>query len=295
MKALLICPAERPGVHVLAETWPISLVPLAGKNMLEYWLEHLASLKVEDVIVLAAPEAGQIKDFIYNGTRWGLNVEVIEEARELTPTAARAKYQTGPRDEWLAEPNDATVMDHFPGLTHHPLFKDYAGTFSALQSWLPRAATMNRIGVREIQPGVWASVRASISPSAQLKGPCWIGENVRIGPRAMIGPMAIIEDRSLIMAESEVNNSIVGPETMVGRLTEVRNSIAWGNVLINWKMNSSVTIPDPFLLCALNRRAVKGAASGWMGQIASLYSKNKEDLQVLLKHLLLKGKDKTVL
>jgi NDP-sugar pyrophosphorylase family protein len=295
MKSLLICPAERPAVHIMAESMPIVLVPLAGKSMLEYWLEHLASLKIDSVTILATSQAARIKEFVQTGTRWGLSIQVIDEVRELTSTLARTKYRIVPNEGWLPEPNDAIVMDHFPGLTNHQLFKDYAGTFSALKSWLPRAATTNRIGVREIQSGVWASVRARISPSAQLRGPCWIGENVRIGPRAIIGPKAVIEDNALIMADSEIANSIVGPETMVGRLAKIRDSIAWGNVLVDWKTNSTVTITDPFLLCALTPRNPKGISSGWLGQLASLYSRNKEDFQVLWKHLSMKGKDKGIL
>jgi NDP-sugar pyrophosphorylase family protein len=295
MKGLLICPAERPAVHVMAEVMPIALVPLAGKSMLEYWLEHLASLQADAVTVLASSQAARVREFVQTGTRWGLNVEVIDEVRELTSSSARKKYLVDSKEEWLPEPNDVIVMDHFPGLTNHQLFKDYAGTFSALKSWFPRSATLNRIGVREVQPGVWASVRARISSSAQLRGPCWIGENVRIGPRAIIGPMAVIEDRALIMADSKIVNSIVGPATMVGRLAHISDSIAWGNVLVDWKTNSTVTITDPFLLCALIPRHSKGTPSGWLGQIASLYSRNKEDFNVLWKHLLMKRKDKGIL
>lgn len=295
MKALLICPAERPAVAALSQSLPLALIPFAGKCMIEYWMEHLATLKVEHVTIVASDRPELIKHFVDGGARWGVNSTIVVETREITPNFARLKHQTNSKDQWLAEPNDAIVMDHFPGLAHHSLFKDYAGSFSALQSWLPRAATLNRIGFKEIQNGVWASARSRIASTVQFKGPCWIGENVRIGPRATIGPMAVIEDRALILAESEISNSIIGPETLVGRLTEVKNSIAWGNTLINWKMNSCVSIPDPSLLCALSHHTDRDKPNGWMGHLSSLYTRNKDDFHVLWKHLLMKKKDKGIL
>src|SRR5947207_3108663 len=42
MKALLICPSERPGVAELAEAAPLSNIPLLGATLLEYWLTYLA-------------------------------------------------------------------------------------------------------------------------------------------------------------------------------------------------------------------------------------------------------------
>ena len=49
MKALLICPAEREGVSALMESGPLSNLPILGKSLIEYWLEHLAGLGATDV------------------------------------------------------------------------------------------------------------------------------------------------------------------------------------------------------------------------------------------------------
>jgi NDP-sugar pyrophosphorylase family protein len=287
MKALLICPAERPEVAALAPAMPLALVPVAGKNVLEYWLEHLAGQKIDDVVLLASDRPEQIRAFVGKGMRWGLNVEIVVEPWELPPHFARIKYQLNSTADWLAEPDDVITMDHLPGLSQYPLFKSYAGWFAGLQAWFPRAATVNRIGVHEIKSGVWAGRRARISPTAHIEGPCWIGESVTIGPLTTIGPMTVLEDHVIVEAGSEISHSFVGPDTMVGKLTEVKHSIAWGNTLINWKTNSCVTVPDPILLCALNGRYSSKQSTGWMGQLTSLYTRNKEDFQVLWKHLLM--------
>jgi NDP-sugar pyrophosphorylase family protein len=288
MKAMLICPAEHAGFAALAETSPLALVPLAGKNILEYWLEYLVTCGMNEVTVLASDRPERIKAFVGKGGRWGISAEVVVEPCELSVRFARTKYQLESKAEWLDQPDDVVLMDRFPGLSQYPLFKDYAGWFAGLQAFLPRAATMNRIGVREIKSGVWVGRRTRISPSAHLTGPCWIGECVSIAPLATIGPMAILEDRVMVETGSEIAQSVVGPDTMVGRLTEVRNSIASGETLINWKTNSCVTVQDPLLLCALKGRRSGAQSNGWMGQLSSLYSKNKDDFQLLWKHFPMK-------
>ncbi|MDB6122925.1 MAG: hypothetical protein JWQ71_1918 [Pedosphaera sp.] len=287
MRALLICPAERPEVVNLAQTMPLGLVPLVGKNILEYWLEHLVTKGVGEVTLLVSDRPDQIKAFVGNGGRWGLNVEVVVEPWELPLHFARTKYLTNSKDEWLEEPDDVIVMDYVPGLAQYPLFKSYAGWFAALQAWMPHAVTMNRIGVHEIKPGVWAGRRVRVSPTAYLEGPCFLGEGVTIGPLTTIGPMAVLEDHVVVEAGSEISHSFIGPDTMVGKLTEVKNSLAWGSTLINWKTNSCVTVPDPILLCALNGKSSRARSTGWLRQLSSLYSKNKEDFQGLWKHLLM--------
>ena len=54
MKALLICPAERPAIGTLAEAVPLVNVPLFGKSLIEYWLEYLSSRDAKEVFILAA-------------------------------------------------------------------------------------------------------------------------------------------------------------------------------------------------------------------------------------------------
>jgi hypothetical protein len=49
---------------------------------------------------------------------------------------------------------------------------------------------------------------------------------------------------------AEVSHSVIGPETLVGQFTEIRNSIAWGSTLINWQRDSCLKVPDSFLLCS---------------------------------------------
>ncbi|HMC27643.1 MAG TPA: sugar transferase [Verrucomicrobiae bacterium] len=271
MKALLICPSDRPGVSHLAEGVPLSNVPMLGKTLLEYWLDHLATLGAKEVVILSSDRPHLVRNLVNGGTRWGLKVEVIPERWELTVTEARAKYIQDAGGTWLSEPNDTILMDHLPGLRQHPLFNSYAGWFEAVHAYMWRAGTPDRIGLRQLSPGIWVGLRSRVSPKAKLQAPCWIGRNVWVGDDAVIGPSAILDDKVFVEKQAEISHSVIGPETFVGEFTDVRNSFAWGSTLLNWARGSCTRVPDRFLLCALADHRLKAVkATTLLPRLAAL-------------------------
>jgi hypothetical protein len=250
-KHLLICPSERPGVAELSRLAPLAATPLLGESLLEYWLTHLALAGVNEVHILANDRPEQISRIVGKGARWGLKVEVTSEVRELTPAQAQIKYAA----EFPASaPNQISVLDHFPGEAGQPLFNSYADLFAGLARWIPRAKTVDRVGVQEVQPGIWVARHAHVSPEAKLNAPCWIGQHVYVGAQCVIGPNAVLEDRAFVEGGAEIVNSAVGPDTFVGKLAALRHSFAWGGALVNWKSGSVTQISDAFLMCALRRQ-----------------------------------------
>lgn len=267
MKALIICPHERPGIALLAEKQPLALLPVCGKRLIEYWLEHFASLGVQKVLVLAADRPDEVRTVAGNGRKWGLVVEVIPEARELSIEDARAKYQTDSL-EWLSQPADASIIDRLPGQTASA-FDSYQTWSNAVQEFSHAPVSPTRIGLRQVQPGIWIGLRARLDSTAVLQQPCWIGDDVHIGPQAIIGPNAVIDNRCLVEAGAEICDSIVAPETFVGGFTELRNSIAFGSLLINVKTGSHVNVPDPFLLGELGAKAFQFSPLTLLGRLAA--------------------------
>src|SRR5947207_6085724 len=231
MRAILICPDERPALARLAGVAPLANLPILGQGLAEYWLEHLAVLGAKEVLVLAADRPHEVRARVERGARWGLRVEVIPETRELTVAEAREKYRQGQTGGWLPEPNDAVLLDRLPGLPEQPLLTGYSDFFAAVSAWFSRTASPLRVGMHELQPGIRAGLRTHVAPSARLHPPCWLGDQVWIGPDAEIGPMAVLEDRVFVEGGSTISHSLVGPETFVGRLTDLRDSIAWGRRL----------------------------------------------------------------
>jgi NDP-sugar pyrophosphorylase family protein len=285
MKVLLICPSNRAAVPLLAETAPLVTVPLLGQSLLEYWLAHIASLGAKEAVVLADDRPAYIRAITGTGARWGLTVTVIDESRELTPAQALLKYEKELGIE--SAQNRIIVLDHFPNLAEKPLFTDYAAHFQCLLDWMSHASSPDRVGVKELIPGVYTDLRAHVSGDAKLLAPCWLGKNAYVGAGATVGPMSIVEDGSFIESGALVSHSFVGPNTFVGELAELCESFASGDTLVNLKTGSVAKVPDNFLLSAL-RQPRPPQAEGFFDRLAELCSRNLTEVQLLWKHFLMK-------
>ena len=251
MKTLLNCPAIRPAVPQLKDDGPLALVPILGECLVSQWIEHLAMLGARDVRIVAADRAEQVRATLGDGARWGVQLEVISASLEPTRDEAAARYRPTDEAGWLPAPHDIVLMNHLPGCEDQPLFESYASWFAALLAWMPHALTPARVRMTEIRPGIWVGRRAHVSSTAELIAPCWIGDQAFVEPGAIVGPGAIIENRSVVENEARVTHSWIGPDTFVGPLTAVASSLAWGSNLTNWRSDSSLRVPDPFLLCSL--------------------------------------------
>jgi NDP-sugar pyrophosphorylase family protein len=260
MKALLIAPTVRPALTLLGEDRPLVTFPILGECLLNHWVEHLAALGAKQVVILASDRPDEVALAVGDGERWGVQIEVIATANELSVTEATSLYQAGSKTGWLAAPYDITVMSHLPGAPEYRVFDSYAAWFAGVVTWMPRSLTPARMRVMEIRPGIWVGRRSRIAKTAQLVAPCWIGDQVMIGPNAVIGPGAVVENRAVIEAGTRVEQSYVGADTFVGRMISVMNSFAVGSTLVNWQTESSLRVPDPFLLCSLapSRRLAPG-------------------------------------
>ncbi|HTL66036.1 MAG TPA: hypothetical protein VL200_00095 [Lacunisphaera sp.] len=266
MKAILICPGIRAAVSRLAESTPLVITPCLGETPLAYWLVHLAGRGATEVTVLASDRPAAVRELVGGGERWGLRVNVVAEPRELTPEQARSRHAGGPG--WLPAPDDVAVADHLPGQPDLPLFTSYRAWFAAVRAWLAHAVTPDRVGVKQLQPGVHVGWRSRIARDVEVAGPCWIGEKVRIGAGVRLGPGAVIENGAVIGEGATIVRSVVGPETLVGASTEIADSLAFGDTLINWRDGSCLRVPDEFLLCPLRRPPAETAE--WFRRLAQL-------------------------
>lgn len=248
--ALVICPDGRPAVPALARCRPLVLAPFLGKTVLEHALTFLAAQGAKTVTLLAGDRADIIRSAVGNGETWGVKLEVISERRELTAAEALAKHGAAHENDGLPAVREALVLDQLPQLPLRPLWESYPSWYNAMLALLPLAAK-ERVGMREVAPGVFVGMRSRIADNASLNGPCWIGANVFIGPRAVIGPGTVIEDGAYVEAAAEVNGSVIGPQTYIGTLTEVRHSFAWGHQLLNLRSGSFTAVADRFLLADL--------------------------------------------
>ena len=284
MKWILICPWARPSVPHLGETSSLATLPLLGESVLQYWLSHLVLNGAREVMILADAQPELIRAVAGDGARWGLALRVVEESRELTAAQTLLKYQR--ELDPANSQNRIVLLDRLPDLQGQPLFQNYETFFNALVAFMPHARTPDRVGVRELQPGVWGGLNCHVSTDAQLEGPCWLGKNVFVGSKAVIGPNTIIEDGAFIDSMASISDSLVGADTYVGQCTEITGSLAFGDTLIKTASGTAIKVPDQFVMCGLRRpRAVP--AANWLERLSDLCVKNKSEASLLWKHFLM--------
>lgn len=266
MKALLICPADRQAVAFLAQHRPLALVPILGRPLLDLWLADLATRGARHVTILAADRPDQIRAAVGRGESWGLRLDVLPEKNESTPDQARARHRTG--TDWLPEPWDVVVLDRLPS-DPSPLWESCAAWFQIqLRQLTP--SLPQRIGMRELAPGIAIHLRARVSSSARLDPPCWIGAHAWIGPGVHLGANTIVEEAAYLDEGTEITNSLIAPYTYVGGFTEVRDSLAWGRDLLRWTTGAHTEIVDSFLLDDLTDRIGRPRRSSIFGRAAAL-------------------------
>jgi hypothetical protein len=253
MKALLICPVDSAAVPLLAESGPLATAPILGDCVVAHWIERLAELGARQIEIIASDGAEHVREAVGDGARWGVHIAITSSRFEPTRQEAVDKYNPTGSPDWLPAPHDVVEMSHLPGCPGLPLFGSYANWMAALTAWMPLALTPSRVRVLQVRPGIWIGSRAQVSPGAELIAPCWIGDRATVETGAVVGPGAIIEDRSVVGTKAQVTQSWVGPDTFVGRMTSVENSVAWGSMLIDWRTGSALHVPDPFLLSSLSK------------------------------------------
>lgn len=264
MKVILICPNQSGGVPALSDLLPanaLGLTPFLGEPFLGHWMSHLATQGVQEVRLVTGEDPEMFHEVLGSGSRWGLKIDVRHEVRELTAADARSRHRLPDEDGWPEPPLDVIEADHLPGLPEHKVFASYGALVEALGLWLPRLAASKRLGMREREPGVWIGQRTHLAAGVVLKAPCWIGNHVRVGRDAVVGPNSFLEDRVVLEKNSEVSGSWVAPETFVGVLTQVKDSLAWGSTLISWRSGSHTVVRDSFLMSSLSDGARKEPAS----------------------------------
>lgn len=228
----------------------MAALPVYGSSVIEAWLIHLAGLGYKQIVIHANDRIEAIRSIVGKGCRWGLGIEI------KTVPPAQIESMVGDIESGITSHQTETisfvqVLNHFPRQAGHNIFASYAHWFRAVQDRLPQALTPDRVGIKEVRPGIFAGSQSWIPDSAQLTAPCWIGHQVVIGPATFIGPQTVIEDRAVVKKGARIKGSIIGPDTLVGRHTEINDSLVFGDLLINWKSGSSIRVRDVFLLSSL--------------------------------------------
>lgn len=171
-------------------------------------------------------------------------------AKDLRHIIAECEAQTvAELCAWVADtlkPNKISVNAFY-----HPL-KDLPEFLHMNQEMLGHPEVINFHGLA-IQDGVRHARRSQISPKAEFKAPVLIGEDVDIKREAEIGPNVLLGDRCFIDRGAHLANSVIGPDTYVGRNTSFVNKYVSRNYVVDMENKTAIFVDDPLILGDLTR------------------------------------------
>ncbi len=78
---------------------------------------------------------------------------------------------------------------------------------------------------REIRPGVWADGEVEIDDSAEIHGPVFLGEGVKVGPQTQVVGPTVLRDYVVVEPGAVIDRSIVWRNSYIGERSEVHGSI----------------------------------------------------------------------
>jgi hypothetical protein len=241
-------------------------MPVCGRTLLDRALEQISREGGGEVLVLAADRPHLIRAALEHGSHWGMQVRFHPLDRPLDAEVARLRFLNE-----FQEAGDPVVRRLsgagwlFPATVETGSFPG-AGSFATLlrDHGAPAMVTM-----RETTPGVWVSTRASVHPAATITAPAWIGPSAKITAGAVIGPDAIVETGAFIDQGAHVASAWIGPDTYVGRGSELTGKRAWGTRLESEETGAAVEVDDAFILADLRKNPI-ASSFGILSRLGAL-------------------------
>ena len=91
VKAMILAAGEGLRIRPLTQDLPKPMIPILGKPVMEYLVEHLAKHGIEEIMVNVAYKHWRIENHFGNGSLWGVKIgysyEGVYEYGEITPRA----------------------------------------------------------------------------------------------------------------------------------------------------------------------------------------------------------------
>jgi N-acetyl-alpha-D-muramate 1-phosphate uridylyltransferase len=83
MRAMILAAGRGERMRPLTDTLPKPLLQVGGKTLIEWQLEKLAAVGIEDVVVNVSHLGELIEEFLGDGSRWGCQITYSRETEAL--------------------------------------------------------------------------------------------------------------------------------------------------------------------------------------------------------------------
>lgn len=93
MKAMILAAGLGKRMRPLTDSLPKPLLPVADKPLIQYHVENLARAGVRDIVVNLAYRGAQIREFLGDGSRWGVHIAYSAEPEPLETAGAILQAQ----------------------------------------------------------------------------------------------------------------------------------------------------------------------------------------------------------
>ena len=257
MKTILLALGRRISVDGTAVTIPAELLPVAGRPLVQRFVERLSDSGRKEIVVVLHADPERFSSFLEDGERWGADISYYRCGPEDEPATFAAALCARLDAEGVVDPlaplpipmDEASRAErYFPGaLNLSAYLESVAAVLSgSLPGYVPSG--------REVSPGIRLSHHVRIHPSAKLVAPVYIGEGAEIGANAVVGPFASVEPGSIVGKDTTMKRSVLLPWTIVGESLSLEGVVVEGSTFFKPETNATYVSGDPALSTARRKR-----------------------------------------
>ncbi|GGF62911.1 NDP-sugar synthase [Alteromonas lipolytica] len=293
--AVLIEPTDLPALQPLLVRRSLALLPVAGKPIIQLWLEHISLMGFTSVSIGVRDFPQALRDFVGNGSRWGLSIEVHALTEHMSNEDAVAHIAAaGPQ---LVACLNAIPTDNLSILLSHqvseatvpftagtgqyplayllpkaseagqeklciPLTAEFFKRIDSVSSlWQVNNAILHGQTFDplpsgfEVEPGIFMETGIQVKPGVNMQGPVKIGQNSYLGRNVKIKNNVVIGACVIIEDGCELENTLILDNTYVGAQSNLSNVVIDGASVFSLQAGTFTWINDPSILGWTNSAA----------------------------------------
>ncbi len=102
MEALVFADRSSHDMLPLTRRLPVSMLPINGKPLIDHSLHDLTTAGVRSAVLVLGEDAAAVQQHLGTGSRWNMNIKIVQSRRNETPTDVARKMTPYLSDNFLA-------------------------------------------------------------------------------------------------------------------------------------------------------------------------------------------------